>query len=120
MESKDIKAYLRKVANKLPSEITTDDKEAVRDLCATYGVDLSARRNCKQCYIDAAVVIFNMIEESEQAKAIATDKRRYILKPNVDVYFGGIRVNAATLTDEMAASLLKRGFDKRFFCKYEN
>ena len=65
-----------------------------------------------------AVELYNTIEaeEGEKNETTATE-RAYILKPNVDVYFGSIRVNAATLTDELAERILARGFERKFFSK---
>ena len=62
---------------------------------------------------------FIRISEQEQAENIENDPRRYILRPNLDVIFDGIRVNAATLTDELAEHLIERGFERRFFVKCE-
>lgn len=120
MESTELHDFLRKVANKLPSELTANDKQMLTELAAKYGVSLHPRGNCKMCYIDAAVILYNKLTEKHQKQTLKNDPRRFVLKAGVDVYFGGLRVNDATLTDALAEKILKRGFDKRYFAKYDN
>ena len=60
-----------------------------------------------------------MAKTKEAEENAASDTRRFILKPGVDVYFGNIRVNEATLTDELAERILERGFAADYFVKCE-
>ena len=42
---------------------------------------------------------------------------KYLLKEGVNVIFGGVPVNAATLTDELGDWLCAHGFPRKFFAK---
>ena len=101
------------------SAISTEDRAFVREVAPEFGVEIRNTR-CKDCYADAAVLCL-----IEARKRIAPeqkpeeDKRKYILKAGTDVYFGHVRVNEATITDELAARLIERGFERKFFVKCE-
>lgn len=43
--------------------------------------------------------------------------RQYVLKKGVDVLFNGLRINDATLTDELAAQIIEQGFATYWFAK---
>jgi hypothetical protein len=60
---------------------------------------------------------YNKATEMQAAESDTPDERRYILKPGVDVFFGNIRVNETTITDELAEAILARGFERKFFAK---
>ena len=60
---------------------------------------------------------FSKVQEMEAKEGAGEDPRKYILKPGVDVYFGSIRVNETTLTDELAEYILARGFMRKYFLK---
>lgn len=108
---------LRAIAEKPAKELTAADKETVRKAIQKYGVQFEIKEGCPNCWNDAAMMCLIAIQ-NEQAKTEATaDERRYILRPNVDVYFGKVRVNEATLTDKLAERLISRGFDTKFFVK---
>ena len=77
-------------------------------------------KKCSSCYSDAILILIKKItEENLPKKETATDKRKYILKSGVDVWFGSIRVNVVTLTDELAEKIIARGFPTRYFDKIE-
>ena len=59
------------------------------------------------------------IRKSAQKDAQDDSAPAYVLRAGVDVYFGSTRVNAATLTDDLARAIIARGFDKSFFEKCE-
>lgn len=96
-------------------------KAYIEGLCSTYDVKLN--KNCSSCYSDAILILIKKItEENLPKKETATDitdSRKYILKSGVDVWFGSIRVNAVTLTDELAEKIIARGFPVRYFEKFE-
>ena len=100
--------------------LTKSDKLYIEMLCATYDVKLN--KKCSSCYSDAILILIKKItEENLPKKETATqDNRKYILKSGVDVWFGSIRVNAVTLTDELAERIIARGFPTRYFEKIEN
>ena len=98
--------------------LSKKDKTYIEELCTEYNVKLN--KKCSSCYNDAAIILIKKItEENLPKKETATDNRKYILKSGVDVWFGSIRVNAVTLTDELAERIIARGFPTRYFEKYE-
>ena len=98
--------------------LSKKDKTYIEELCTEYNVKLN--KKCSSCYNDAAIILIKKItEENLPKKETATDNRKYILKSGVNVWFGSIRVNAVTLTDELAERIIARGFPTRYFEKYE-
>ena len=99
--------------------LTKKDKTYIEGLCSTY--DIKLNKKCSSCYSDAILILIKKITEENLPKkeTATTDNRKYILKSGVDVWFGSIRVNAVTLTDELAEKIIARGFPVRYFDKYE-
>ena len=99
--------------------LSKKDKTYIEMLCATYYVKLN--KKCSSCYSDAILILIKKITEENLPKkeTATTDDRKYILKSGVDVWFGSIRVNAVTLTDDLAQRIIARGFPTRYFDKYE-
>ena len=119
MENENVKNELREIVNTPASKLTADQKAKVREYAQAYGVEFTPKGRCSSCYHDAALAIFNKIQESEAEVAAQTDTRRYILRPGVDLWFGNIRVNEATITDALAEEILARGFNPKYFVKCE-
>ena len=113
---KDIEKLKELYRNK---SLSKKDKTYIEELCTAYDVHLN--KKCSSCYSDAILILIKKItEENLPKKETATiDSRKYILKSGVDVWFGSIRVNAVTLTDELAQKIITRGFPVRYFEKYE-
>ena len=99
--------------------LSKKDKTYIEGLCTTYDVKLN--KKCSSCYSDAILILIKKITEENLPKkeTATTDNRKYILKSGVDVWFGSIRVNAVTLTDDLAQKIIARGFPTRYFDKYE-
>ena len=99
--------------------LSKKDKAYIEGLCSTYDVKLN--KNCSSCYSDAILILIKKITEDNLPKkeTATTDNRKYILKSGVDVWFGSIRINAVTLTDDLAEKIIARGFPTRYFEKYE-
>ena len=99
--------------------LSKNDKTYIEMLCATYYVKLN--KKCSSCYSDAILILIKKITEENLPKkeTATTDNRKYILKSGVDVWFGSIRINAVTLTDELAEKIIAKGFPTRYFEKYE-
>ena len=99
--------------------LSKKDKTYIEELCTAYDVKLN--KKCSSCYSDAILILIKKITEENLPKkeTATTDDRKYILKSGVDVWFGSIRVNAVTLTDELAEKIIARGFPTRYFDKYE-
>ena len=95
------------------------DKTYIEMLCATYYVKLN--KKCSSCYSDAILILIKKITEENLPKkeTATTDNRKYVLKSGVDVWFGSVRVNAITLTDDLAEKIIAKGFPVRYFEKYE-
>lgn len=114
-----IKEQLRGIINTPARNLSAYDKGLIEQIAPQYGLKLPEKKSCNSCWIDLAVQVYNEIESEEKAQGEPQDERHFILKPNVDVYFGGIRINAATLTDELAERILARGFERKYFLKCE-
>lgn len=99
--------------------LSKKDKAYIEGLCTAYDVKLN--KKCSSCYSDAILILIKKITEENLPKkeTATTDNRKYILKSGVDVWFGSIRVNAVTLTDELAEKIIAMGFPTRYFDKYE-
>ena len=98
--------------------LSKKDKAYIEGLCSTY--DIKLNKKCSSCYSDAILILIKKItEENLPKKETETDNRKYILKEGVDVWFGSIRVNAITLTDDLAEKIIAKGFPTRYFEKYE-
>ena len=111
--------YKKKTLSK--ATLSKKDKAYIEELCTAYDVHLN--KKCSSCYSDAILILIKKITEENLPKketgTATTDSRKYILKSGVDVWFGSIRVNAVTLTDELAERIIARGFPTRYFEKYE-
>ena len=99
--------------------LSKKNKTYIEELCTAYDVHLN--KKCSSCYSDAILILIKKITEKNLPKkeTDTTDDRKYILKSGVDVWFGSIRVNAVTLTDDLAQKIIARGFPTRYFDKYE-
>ena len=108
--------YKKKTLSK--ATFSKKDKAYIEGLCSTYDVKLN--KKCSSCYSDAILILIKKITEENLPKkeTATTDNRKYILKSGVDVWFGSIRVNAVTLTDELAEKIIAKGFPTRYFEKY--
>lgn len=112
---KDIEKLKEIYRNK---SLSKKDKAYIEGLCSTY--DIKLNKKCSSCYSDAILILIKKItEDNLPKKETATDNRKYILKSGVDVWFGSTRVNAVTLTDDLAKKIIARGFPTRYFEKYE-
>lgn len=105
---------LREIATKAAGDLTKNDKDYITKMSKEMGVAFSPRPHCPNCYADQAVLLWKAVKDADAAHQ---ESPRYILKDGVDVIFGSIRVNSATLTDELAERILARGFDPIYFAK---
>ena len=101
--------------------LSKKDKTYIEGLCTDYDVKLN--KKCSSCYSDAILILIKKITEenlpNNETETATTDNRKYILKSGVDVWFGSIRVNAVTLSDDLAQRVITSGFPVRYFDKYE-
>ena len=117
MNTEETKNRLREIVNKSARTLTEDDRYFLLFVANELGIERGGKSGCVKCWHDLAVRCYSKIAENEQPENDNT--RKYILKKGVDVYFGNIRVNEATLTDELAERILARGFERKFFEKCE-
>lgn len=77
-----------------------------------YGIPFQGRKNCRQCFNDLAIQIYNHEQKIKQP----VHKSKYRLRDGVDVRIAatGERISNATLTDELADRLIKSGLKKYF------
>ena len=96
----------------IKEKLTAREKRFLKYEAERLGIVAVIYTGCENCYRDLAVQIY--------AKQYADENARFILNDGVDIIFGrnGVRVNAATLTDEIAERLIKAGHT-RLFKKYD-
>lgn len=114
MDLKLIKDELLELSRK---DLKKEDRERVQEIANQLGVTIHVKTRCKDCYADAIILLYREVNGRLAAEAAENDERSYILRPGVDVIFGRIRVNEATITDELAERLIARGFERKFFVK---
>lgn len=116
MDKQLIKEELRAILNKPARELTADDKASVQYIADELKIEINPKRSCNSCWHDAAMQILESLKDDETEQK---SDAKYVLKQGVDVYFGSVRVNEHTLTDEMAERIIARGFEKKYFAKCE-
>lgn len=95
-------------------EKLTNEEDQILALSEKYNVPPPKNRSCPDCWKDQIILIKIAIKELLQK----SEKRKYILRGGVNVIYKGIHVNADTITDELAESLIKDGFALTFFKEY--
>ena len=114
------KERTREIAGKDPRALTDEDRSFIRDLSAEMGMEFSAKKRCANCYIDQAIAIWReMAKLPEEQQEEQPEARKYALVPGTDVLYRGLRINEATLTDELAKTILSQGFPLYLFARYE-
>jgi len=92
---------LRKIARK--RTITEEEKKFVMDTSKELGIDWTPELACSNCYQDQAIVLLKHI--SDNAKSSHDNALK--LKDGIDIRWRGVRVNSATITDEIKEGMLK-------------
>lgn len=119
MSNEEIKNRVREIVNKKARAIANEDKDFLLWLGNEFGVKRSGKSGCVKCWHDFAMQCWQKVAEREsesELKSAETD-RKYVLKAGVDLYFGNMRINNATITDELAEKIIARGFEKKWFVK---
>lgn len=106
---------LKNIASMSTNAVGDSEKAFIREQAEKHGVTLNVKKNCKSCYIDAAIEIYKAIKDAETEQTTDTTDREWKLKKGVDVVWNGIRINAATITDEKAVKYIKAGFPRFYF-----
>ena len=94
-------------------KISVESRQYVLDCCKKIGVDFTPANRCVECYRDAVAICLRKIAEQEAID----DEKKYILKPNVDIIYKGIRVTTENLTDDVAMQMCKGGLARLFIKK---
>lgn len=93
------------------TKLDESEHDAILELSDKYEVPHPKNLSCPDCWKDQILLVKIKIKEELQR----LEKRKYILRGNIDVIFKGQRINADTLTDELAEKLLQDGFSPTFF-----
>ena len=115
MEEKDILEFCKKIVNK--KTLTRKEREYIIELCTKYNISLNT--NCQNCYVDACVTIYNLLNNNKSVTTATDTEQKFELKKGIDVLFCGMRINNATLTDALARKIIKLGFNKEYFAKID-
>lgn len=93
---------------------TAKERTFIKFEADRLGINTNLRKGCNNCYQDLAVQIYS------KEKTDLSDKK-FVLKRGVDIFFPkkNLRVNAATLTDEIATQMIDAGLTD-LFEKYES
>lgn len=112
-EAKKFISKIRKIAENGKSGLTIEQKQFIAETAKVFELNFVPRGTiCNDCYYDECFVIMRKYAELYEFDA----KRKYNLRPGVDVIFNGKRINAATLkSDADAEKLISEGFPKRMF-----
>jgi len=90
-------------------QVTAEDKQMIADLSVKYGLEFAPSKKCKNCYIDQAFLVFKAME----GEAPKTCSSR--LRDDIDVIINGVRINNATLTDELVEKYRGKGLPEHWF-----
>lgn len=112
----DAIVFLREVACMQPRQITNQIRIRVKGIAGEYGVELPKNLQCSSCWIDLSVRCYKEIKRRFPDPIVAND---YKLREGVDVLWNGVRVNAQTMTDELAREWIAGGFPVQYFEKWK-
>lgn len=107
------KQILKRLAEQ-KEPLTERQRADIIAMSVQMGVEFNPLSGCPNCYRDQVHILWRKLAEQE---VLQTSKRKYLLREGVDVVFKGVRINAATLTDKLAAELLSDGFSRHFFLR---
>lgn len=116
MEKDEIIPRVQLIVETPASDLTSEDRAFLQQAAEQVGVEPARRAGCKKCWHELAMQIWIKLKEKEQPEQ---DGRAFVLKDGVDLLFGGVRINAATLTDDLARNIIARGFPIKYFARCE-
>lgn len=116
MKKEEIISRVRDIVNKPASELTSDDKLFLQSAAEQVGVEVTGRAGCKKCWHELAMQIAIKLKKKDQSDQSGS---AFVLKDGVDLLFGGVRINAATITDDLARRIIARGFPTKYFERCE-
>lgn len=104
--------------------LTDDDKKLIKDLSNELNVKFVEREFCSDCYKDQIMVLLKVLTQQKIDNGEITAD--YVLRPDIDVIYNGfghisnrtarIRINNATLTNDIAEEFLRMGL-RHWFMK---
>lgn len=89
---------------------TAEDKQLIADLSVKYELPFDPKKACKNCYIDQAILLL-----IEMKGEIPTEPGKARLRDDIDVIIDGIRINNATLTDDLVKKYRGKGLPEHWF-----
>ena len=91
------------------NEVNADEKQLIVDLSIKYELPFDPKKGCANCFIDQAVLLYGKMKEKEPNKCSAK------LRDDIDVVINGLRINNATLTDEIVEKYRGKGLPEHWF-----
>ena len=88
---------------------STADKQLIADLSVKYELPFEPEKGCDGCYVDQALLIYNKMKDEEPKTCSAR------LRDDIDVIINGVRINNATLTDEMVEKYRGNNLPEHWF-----
>lgn len=103
---------LKELFNK--RNLTIEDKQFIKDLSTQLNVKFVEREFCSDCYKDQIMVLLKVLTQQKIDNGEITSD--YVLRPDIDVIYNGLRINNATLTNDIAEEFLRMGL-RHWFMK---
>lgn len=96
-------------------KMTPANKAYLLQVCEALGIGKPKNARCANCWRDAATLCWIEARMRLEGRASGKQMHGYALREGVDVLYMGQRINAATLTDELARRILDNGFPPSYF-----
>jgi hypothetical protein len=103
---------LKELFNK--RNLTLEDKQYIKDLSTQLNVKFVEREFCSDCYKDQIMVLLKVLTQQKIDNGEITAD--YVLRPDIDVIYNGLRINNATLSNDIAEEFLRMGL-RHWFMK---
>lgn len=98
---------LREIVNR--GTTTAEDKQFIIELSAECGIEFDPKKGCKNCFIDQAVILAKHLGDEMPRQCSAR------LRDDIDVIINGVRINNATLTDELVEQYRGNNLPEHWF-----
>jgi len=90
--------------------VTASDKKLIKELSEQYDLPFNPEGACKNCYVDQAILILLKMKGE-----IPAEDGKARLRDDIDVIINGVRINNATLTDELVERYRGKGLPEHWF-----
>lgn len=91
-------------------KVSAKDKQLITDLSMHYEIPFEPGKGCANCWIDQAVILYNKMSKDENRRACSA-----MLRDDIDVMIDGVRINNATLTEELVKKYRGNGLPEHWF-----